>query len=218
MTTLTLAGGAGVVMGAALDLSDRLLILTQRGSYAAAYLLRLTPSGTLDPAFPVRDVYADFPVGLATARRAQGLAVQANGYAVVSYTVNVTGLADVALVRYTDAGSPDSGFGSGGFTRTGLTQGLTARGLAIEPDGSLLVASHVTVTTAPAWSATVFRFFASGALDASYGTGGMASPIGSASPGTGPTINDLELAPNGRAFLVCTGVPDVRILVAYLGN
>ena len=68
-----------------------------------------------------------------------------------------------ALARYLPDGSLDAGFGVGGIVVTTAGGGL-ARGLALTPDGKIVVAG----------SGVVARYLQSGVLDASFGTGGLA--------------------------------------------
>jgi uncharacterized delta-60 repeat protein len=50
---------------------------------------------------------------------------------------------DVALVRYTVSGAPDTTFGSGGVVTTPVGPGRDrANGLAIQPDGKIVAAGY----------------------------------------------------------------------------
>ena len=74
-------------------------------------------------------------------------------YAVASEGSDVlaagTSQGDFALVRYQVNGSLDASFGSGGKVTTDFGGADTAYGLAVQPDGKVIVAGSTTTETSP---------------------------------------------------------------------
>jgi uncharacterized delta-60 repeat protein len=75
-----------------------------------------------------------------------------------------------AVARYTSAGTPDTGFGSGGVTFAGSAQG---RRVALQPDGKIVVAGLELAGLGVKFA--VFRFNADGSSDASFDGDGRAT-------------------------------------------
>ena len=81
------------------------------------------------------------------------------------------------LFRYNVNGNLDATFGTGGRARCGLLFNPSA--LAVQADGRIIVSSTANVTYPPPF---VIRFDPNGALDASFGTGGVANISGITGP------------------------------------
>ncbi len=83
----------------------------------------------------------------------------------------------LALARFTAAGALDTSFGSGGKVVRAITpQEIVGRGVVFQPDGKILVASHLAGNPQ---GPTVFRFLADGVPDTGFGTGGsVTTPLG----------------------------------------
>ncbi len=88
------------------------------------------------------------------------------------YGTHHTGNGDFTVVRYTSAGLPDNTFGTGGIATFDITSGQKddAHGLAVQPDGKLIVAGNTQRVTNH--DVAVIRLTTAGALDATFGTGG----------------------------------------------
>src|SRR5262245_43372278 len=105
--------------------------------------------------------------------------VQPDGKAVVAGTFTPSGggtVHDFALARLNADGSLDTSFGSGG--RVTLDFGLTgsnqqAAAVAVQADGKILVGGSVATNGTGAWDFALARLTAAGALDPSFGTGGL---------------------------------------------
>jgi uncharacterized delta-60 repeat protein len=101
---------------------------------------------------------------------ANDLAVQSDGKIVIVGTVSNRDA--FGVYRYQTDGSLDSSFGSGGVVTTVVGAGqCEASGVALQPDGKIVV-----VGTGGTWgdsSLTVARYDVGGALDTSFGDGGI---------------------------------------------
>ncbi|GAA2875685.1 hypothetical protein [Streptomyces mexicanus] len=141
------------------------LLLASPGSAHAA-------SGGLDPSFggDGKVVDQDISAGL----EGHGLAVQDDGKVVVLGSSYGGGFgADFVMARYDPDGTLDSGFGNGGVVVTDFEGDEAAHGLALQPDGKIVVAG---TTQRPGsegccWF-TVARYQPDGALDTDFGEGG----------------------------------------------
>jgi uncharacterized delta-60 repeat protein len=79
---------------------------------------------------------------------------------------------DVALVRYTSAGTLDPSFGSGGIVRTFGPFEDSVRALALTAEGGIFAAGVVTESAGGDREFALFRYLANGTLDPNFGTGG----------------------------------------------
>ena len=171
----------------------------RRGTGTDFVLARFLPSGQPDAAFGAGGAVVT-DVGAARSDYAYSLALLPDGRAVAA---GATGNAadytdtDVALARYDASGVLDATFGSSGLVTTdgvaaGYDEGLA---VAVQPDGRIssqarraasarCLASHGQLLLA--------RFSPGGALDASFGPGGVAAGIPTA------TARAVEVLPDGR--------------------
>ena len=142
-------------------------------------IARLTPAGILDVTFDT-DGRQTTSFGLgADDERIQGLAIQPDGRIVAAGSWDA-GLADFAIVRYNTNGSLDATFSGDG--RQSFTFGRPpsgglefARGVALQPNGKIVVAGYSDAGTAPALGPNDFavaRLNADGSLDTSFNDAG----------------------------------------------
>jgi uncharacterized delta-60 repeat protein len=106
---------------------------------------RYNPDGRLDAGFgtggKVTTSFGAF--GCAT-----GVALQPNGKIVVAgNTTDAVGGEDFALARYNANGGLDAGFGTGGKVTTDFGGDDFANGVALQPDGKIVVAGATFLTT-----------------------------------------------------------------------
>ncbi len=79
---------------------------------------------------------------------------------------------DFAIARYTMSnGALDATFGTSGITKTNLGTSDHAKAAVIQPDGKILVSG--TTHSDGDYNFSLARYTANGALDASFGTGGL---------------------------------------------
>jgi uncharacterized delta-60 repeat protein len=129
--------------------------------------VRFNTNGMLDTTFGSGgEVLTSFSVGSTNLSiTSRGVVVTSTGQIVA---VGDNG-SDYVLARYNVNGSLDSNFGQGGKVITALSSGTYEENLAQQPDGKLVVAGETgSVRT---WQ--VVRYNANGALDSTFGTGGV---------------------------------------------
>ena len=178
-------------------------------------IARLMPNGLLDPtfgnhgrtivAFPGKESSGPFP--LATPKVAlapEGGIVLAGSVACLATSAKD----DIALLRLTPGGLPDTEFGNGGRVVTNLGGDDDATDVAVDGSGRIVVSGETEHDGTA--SAIALRYLPSGALDHSFGANGVA---------TVPTPSDasalaLALGPGGK--IVLCGAAGSRFLVARL--
>jgi len=121
-------------------------------------------AGSLDPTFGAGGValvpgIASFIAGVMTQANTDILIADGSG-----------------IERLNPNGTPDSSFGSGGFASTGLTNAGPG-GVAVQRDGKIVWVGggQIPGDTNTADNFAVARFTASGALDPTFGAGGLVS-------------------------------------------
>lgn len=136
-------------------------------------LVRLNASGALDTSFGSGGKLTANVAGKADFGYAAAL--QADGKIVVAGRVGVDGGSDpdFGLLRVNADGSLDAGFGSLGSVRTdfGLGNWEEAAGVAVQPDGRILVAGRVRV--GGVFNLALARFASNGAPDSGFGNAGL---------------------------------------------
>jgi uncharacterized delta-60 repeat protein len=130
-----------------------------------AAIYRLSPTGALDPTFNGTGTSAIDGGGFEVAH---ALALQPDGRIVVggSTTVNAT----ATVYRVSPNGALDPGFGRDGAVRLDDGKDAFAYGLALQPDGKIVVAGSSTVSGNG--DAVVHRLNANGSMDAGFGRAG----------------------------------------------
>lgn len=171
-------------------------------------LVRTTAGGTPDVSFGtsgdgrvVLDLRGTFDVATAAVLDADG------HYVVTGYSLDPSGGgASVFVLRVLTSGVPDESFGTGGvlIVTVDVLAGAvtTPRVLAVGPGGSLLVAGSTrpAEATESGNRAVVLRVTPGGALDTTYGTGGVVLPTISAAGGRSEISAGLVL-PDGKLLL-----------------
>jgi uncharacterized delta-60 repeat protein len=103
-------------------------------------------------------------------------------------------LEHAGIARYSASGVLDAGFGTAG-KRTFPNQALS-EGLALQPDGKILMAGHVSAGSDRLFALT--RLDANGGTDGGFGTGGLATAVFSTQDDFG---RSLAVHPDGRIFV-----------------
>jgi uncharacterized delta-60 repeat protein len=169
-------------------------------------LARYTSAGTLDTSFGTAGkIDRVFTSSIGSAR---GLAVTADAKLVVVGHNNH----DFSLVRLTDTGTLDTGFGAAGkvVTQVSTTNWDEAQAVALQPDGKIVVGGWVYTGGSSAGDFAVVRYDSAGALDPSFGAGGKVTTA-VASGTKDDTAHAVALQTDDR-------VPVVRILLAGSAN
>lgn len=151
-------------------------IIAAGSSGSKIAVARYNGKGKLDPGFGTEGS-ATATVG--TGLRGRALALQRDGRIVVAGTATGRTGTDFALVRFTRRGDLDPAFGKGGSTITDFgTRSDTAHGVALQPDGKIVVAGTAGTHIAAA------RYAANGRPDSGFGNAGrVATGVGDAAEG-----------------------------------
>jgi uncharacterized delta-60 repeat protein len=128
-------------------------------------------AGQLDTAFATKGIFLLNSIGQqgGTTR----VALQTDGKIVLAAPSGDPQQANngIALVRLNSDGTPDTGFGTAGVVVYGVDHTVPV-GLAIQPDGKILVGSTAGTNADGGGSFALARFNSSGSVDNSFGTGG----------------------------------------------
>ena len=153
--------------------SDGKIVVTGYAYDGAKYVFataRYTTAGVLDTSFGTGGVvttgfYSAYASGRAIAIQSDGKILVAGNGIYSDY--------DFSIVRYTSAGVLDTGFGTGGKKQVSVGLNDRATGIAIQPDGKIVVSGYAQVSTSDYdWCA--IRLTSSGALDTGFGSSGIA--------------------------------------------
>ena len=189
-------------LGFALSLDDQGRILVAGSTYTGTQsynfaLARYTASGALDATFGTAGkVTTDFAgsddLGFALSLDDQGRILVAGS------TYTGTQSYNFALARYTASGALDATFGTAGKVTTDFA-GSDDLGFALSLDdqGRILVAGS-TYTGTQSYNFALARYTASGALDATFGTGGK---VTTDFAGSGDVGYALSLDAQGRILV-----------------
>jgi uncharacterized delta-60 repeat protein len=186
------------------------------GDGVADTLIRLNTNGSLDTSFGESGVANFTPPGITAAPNGFfAMAIQPNGEIVaaeVTTTEQGGYYSFVQVVRVESNGSLDASFGSGGFTTTTSipftpydVSGTQALALALQSDGSILVASS--------YSNLMARFTSSGQLDATFGSGGLVN-LADQGPNTSFAPTRIVVETNGKILVTSGGVPPTPLVQA----
>lgn len=138
--------------------------------------------GQLDPSFAANGTFSQ-PYGFGSYPPSSmpfAVAEQSNGDIVLAgESGNTSGESDLLVVRLTPSGSPDPSFGNAGEVDLNLPQPSPGRdsvaySLAIQPDGKLVIGADTYVGYQ---EAAIVRLMPDGALDTSFGSGGIAQIV-----------------------------------------
>lgn len=175
----------------------------------SASLLR-AQDGVLDPTFDgdgrVTTTLGDFDDA------AQAIALQADGRIVVTGRTYQQDRYAFFVARYLPNAMLDPSFGSNGVTITTIgASNASARALAIQPDGAIVVGGFSTVDGREVL--TVARYVAkTGQLDPSFGDGGIVvTPVGAG----WSSAHGVAIQPNGTIVTVgyAQATPDMRFAI-----
>jgi uncharacterized delta-60 repeat protein len=175
--------GDAPVSGNASDLGDMLVA-------------RFESTGTLDSSFgSAGSITFDVTTGTDLARN---LVLLPDGSMVVAgEAIGSDPDLQTGVAKLTASGALDSSFGTGG--RLSILAANVGHGLALQPDGKLLLAGG---TTSFPSSFALMRLEADGSADASFGNGGAVTHRTSTSTtGTGDIAYAIALRPDGRIYV-----------------
>jgi uncharacterized delta-60 repeat protein len=201
------------------------------GGGAGFVLMKLLADGEYDPGFGGGDgiVFTELPVEGAegiSAGRINDFAVQPDGRIVAAgYGLDYVGTpptyrTKVAAIRYTPEGDLDPSFASGGiFTHRVENEGQ-AETMELGEKGRVLLAGYYEDPVSKMNSAWVGRLDANGALDPSFGAGGLVLRSDTAPFGEG--VEGSAIDPEDRLVTIGTGYGGNNTswtsLTRYLGD
>ena len=146
-------------------------------------LFRFMPDGTPDPSLG-GDGHLVTPIGFNAG--AWAVAVQTDAKILLSGEAS----SSFATARYNPDGSLDPTFGNGGKVITAVGSGSRANGLALQPDGKIVIAGYSSCGQGYA------RYNANGTLDPSFGNGGtLRLPLSS---GCSAGVKAVAVQPDGK--------------------
>jgi uncharacterized delta-60 repeat protein len=155
-------------------------------------LARYRPDGSLDTSFG-----GDGTVATGLGGSAYSVAIQSDGKIVAA------GASELA--RYRSDGSLDTTFANDG---TVPTNSVWARSVAVQADGGIVVAGAISVGGEfPHYDFALLRYTPVGALDSSFGSGGMQTSSFSAGWWEDEIAADLALQHDGKILAVGTSTP-----------
>jgi uncharacterized delta-60 repeat protein len=159
-------------------------------SSAGFTVARYNPDGGLDATFGASGTVATtFRQNANSGDRAMAVAIQGDGRIVVA---GDTGL-DFGLARYNPDGSLDASFGTAGKVKAHYGDSEHLTGMALEPDGKILVTGAAVVGAAKDF--VLARYNSDGSPDSTFGTNGtVLNSIG--------TANGLTVQPDGKIIVV----------------
>src|SRR3990172_2957508 len=128
-------------------------------------LVRYNSNGTLDTTFGTGGKVTT-PIGTGN-DIVFALGIQSDGKIVVAGQTDVGADTHFALARYNTNGALDSTFGAGGIVTTDISDYNSARALAIQSDGKIVVAGYTSIGGYNDF--TVVRYNTDGSLDSTFG-------------------------------------------------
>ena len=175
--SINIAGLADLAATAALQ-PDGAIVLAGRvgesgGGTEDVGLARFNADGTADTTFGNQGtVRIDYAAG--GSDQAIGVIVQTDGRIVIAGAGSFGGTSEFLVARLNANGSRDDTFGSTGFVSLPFgTQQDFANAVALQPDGTILVAGQASSTTVSDFG--LARLRGDGTLDEGFGTGGRLS-------------------------------------------
>ncbi len=128
-----------------------------------------------------------------------------------------SGLAGLALARYSSEGALDTTFNGTGIVTTTIGSGAWGYGVVQQPDGKLVAAGQNWNSAIPQYNIVLARYQTNGSLDTSFGGGGVVTTI--LGSNNNSIAHSLLMQPDGK--LVTAGyinVDDAILLARYLTN
>ncbi len=189
--------------------------VAQQGDGNNLTVLRYNADGAIDSSFGTNGVVIEaigkqfeFPTGIV---------VQSDGKIVVGgYTADFSegsNYSTIYLVRYNKDGSHDLSFGIGGIYQEAIAAVFKTGGLALQPDGKLLVGGYNNFAGNPFF---VRRYTKDGALDREFGNNGEARYYFSQEAYNGSSLHSLALQPDGKIIAAGSaykaGVPSATLV------
>ena len=199
------SSGAG---GLALQPDGSILLAggTSNGTAGDFAAVRLLTDGTLDPSFGAGGRLV-LDLGTGFGESAQSVVVRADGRIVLGGQIETGSGYALTLAGLLPDGSSDLGFGIGGRTTLTVAESSSCSGLALQADGKVVAVGQ---SYNPSGS-VVARLLPNGALDGSFGSGGIT--MFSFMSATGVAVDAA-----GRILVGGEGLSATFALTRLLGN
>jgi uncharacterized delta-60 repeat protein len=205
-TTFATGGiNTGAVLGRAFDVviqpvgaELKILVVGDLNVAGDFAVVRYNSNGTVDPGFGVGGVVITDVAGEGDV--ATNVALDSAGRIVVSGGSS-TGLNNTSIARYLANGAPDTAFANNG--RLALIGKNLGAGLAVQADGSIILAGNLETLLPPATQKVfeIMRLTPSGQPDATFGTAGIVTtPVST----RGDSALSVVVQPDGK--IVAAGV------------
>ena len=197
---------------------------TEANADVASIVVKLTPEGKVDPTFGTGGVARHNLIVGAGGELPRNIVVQPDGKLIIGATIDHLGGdprdRDIAVYRLLPTGELDGSFGKGGIAVLDLSTGEAVSaeafsadeqwGLALAPNGDVLVSGAKKSATSSDIDHTVVRLKSDGSLDPTFATGGVFS-VDVAKQGADPRT--VILLPDGG--IVAGGYSDNAAGVAH---
>lgn len=185
--------------------------LVNKTSQSDFALIRFNSNGTLDNSFGDSGIVS----GIVSNRQdqANSIAIQPDGKILVAGFTTNENYTDCAILRYNSDGSIDSTFGiSGRIIKSFGSADDQINAIALQPNGKILIAG-VKDTTFSDGTFICSRFNSNGALDSTFGVGGLVTTTSTI--GIDNTVNSIALQPDGKIILAGSSkYIDTRVFMA----
>lgn len=173
---------------------------TNRDTGTDYAIARYNADGSIDASFGSGGkVFTSIGINQINSEWITDIAIQSDGKIVAVGTTSDFNA--FVTVRYNSDGSLDNGFGDGGKTLTSPTNSYcTATSVALQSDGSIVVAGYASVNSVTSVSNdfALVRYGRNGNLDASFGTSGIVITHMSAGKNIESRINSLVIQADGK--------------------
>lgn len=205
LATVSPAGANGFGYNVAVQVDGRILVsgVLRNGSEENdVAVARLTSTGALDPTFGTGGVFRLDVSGTSNYDALFGLGLRSDGRIVVTGEVYPTSTAsrDIFVLGLTAAGALDPTYGTNGLTTLPGASEESANALVLQRDGRALVAGRTN--SSAGYVMTVYRFTTAGALDPSFGPGGVVQvPFSGPVSAQSSTVYGLAQKPDGAILL-----------------
>ncbi len=188
-------------------------------------LARINPNGTLDTTFAAGGTLTIAIAPGTQSDHTYAVTLQPDGRIITAGRCNMGGTTgiDICMSRINPDGALDTSFAGDGTLTFPIAPGTGqdwAFGVAVQPDGRILVAGECQMGGATGWDMCAARLNPSGTLDNGFGIGGRTTI--DIAPADGPDrVWDLAVLPDGRAviFGMCDmGATGNDLCLAVLDN
>ena len=223
--------GAGVARAVAIQADGKIVVVGDDCSAPSSFcstgglvVARLNPNGSLDSSFGSGGI-----VHTAATGRGFAVALGPGGQIVAGGDIRLSsdGFRRMLVARLNPNGSLDSSFPGGGVGVVDLGQDTVAKGIAVQPNGKIVIAGSQGPGAHQVTNGFAVRLDANGGVDSTFGGG--STPAGAASPGiywyfhpvsgASSSFNAVVLDPKGGIALAGWDAQDQQqqALFAHLG-